>query len=379
MQCKDESSTDVALVVACSLVVSAVGRSDDDPVVSYGTDHDIYRLGDHLAARLPRIGWATSQAAKEAQWLPKLAHLPLAVPVQLPWGVGGGLPVEWSVYEWLPGENAMARSTIWISSCRPCGVVTALRQIDTTDAHPRPPGSRGAPLAELERGGSSVDRATRGPHRRRCRPSTRGRSHATPRRGTARRSGCTASLLPGNLLVVDGRLSAVIDFGGLNVGDPSCDLQPAWNVFAGDSRARYRAQLQVDNASWLRGRGWALAQAVVVAAVLLGHQPRHDSPGLTRACAVSPTDCAEREIAHFAWPERLIADRRSAASCPDGREIAPLASRRRQSRSLRLDCEQGRRDSNPRPTVLETAALPTELRPWARRIVARPDLRSLLA
>ena len=46
-------------------------------------------------------------------------------------------------------------------------------------------------------------------------------------------------LLPGNLLVVDGRLSAVIDFGGLNVGDPACDLQPAWNVFAGDSRARY--------------------------------------------------------------------------------------------------------------------------------------------
>ena len=69
-------------------------------------------------------------------------------------------------------------------------------------------------------------------------------------------------LLPGNLLVVDGRLSAVIDFGGLNVGDPACDLQPAWNVFAGDSRTRYRAELEVDDASWLRGRGWALYQAV---------------------------------------------------------------------------------------------------------------------
>ena len=69
-------------------------------------------------------------------------------------------------------------------------------------------------------------------------------------------------LLPGNLLVVAGRLSAVIDFGGLNVGDPACDLQPAWNVFAGSSRTRYRAELQVDDASWLRGRGWALYQAV---------------------------------------------------------------------------------------------------------------------
>jgi aminoglycoside phosphotransferase (APT) family kinase protein len=69
-------------------------------------------------------------------------------------------------------------------------------------------------------------------------------------------------LLPGNLLVADGRLSAVIDFGCLNVGDPACDLQPAWNVFAGDSRARYRAELQADDASWLHGRGWTLYQAV---------------------------------------------------------------------------------------------------------------------
>ena len=79
-------------------------------------------------------------------------------------------------------------------------------------------------------------------------------------------------LLPGNLLVVDGRLSAVIDFGGLNVGDPACDLQPAWNVFAGDSRARFRAELEVDDASWLRGRGWALPGRGG-APLLLGHQP----------------------------------------------------------------------------------------------------------
>ena len=70
-------------------------------------------------------------------------------------------------------------------------------------------------------------------------------------------------LLPGNLLVVGGRLSAVIDFGGLNVGDPACDLQPAWNVFSGASRDRFRDALEVDDDSWLRGRGWALCQAIV--------------------------------------------------------------------------------------------------------------------
>jgi aminoglycoside phosphotransferase (APT) family kinase protein len=94
-------------------------------------------------------------------------------------------------------------------------------------------------------------------------PSARGGSPSTPRRGTpATRSGCTATCCPGNLLVVDGRLSAVIDFGGLNVGHPACDLQPAWNLFAGDSRRLFRARLEVDDASWLRGRGWALYQAV---------------------------------------------------------------------------------------------------------------------
>ena len=70
-------------------------------------------------------------------------------------------------------------------------------------------------------------------------------------------------LLPGNLLVLDGRLSAVIDFGGLDVGDPACDLQAAWNLFTGESRRIFLAELDVDDAMRLRGRGWVLAQALV--------------------------------------------------------------------------------------------------------------------
>ena len=79
-----------------------------EAVASYGTDHDIYRLGDVLCVRLPRIGWATEQAAMEGRWLPVLApHLPLRLPVQLARGrPGEGYPYEWSVYEWLPGDNA---------------------------------------------------------------------------------------------------------------------------------------------------------------------------------------------------------------------------------------------------------------------------------
>jgi aminoglycoside phosphotransferase (APT) family kinase protein len=236
-----------------------------EPVVSYGTDHDIYRLGDHLAARLPRIGWATGQAAKEAEWLPKLApHLPLAVPVQLARGhPAEGYPYEWSVYEWLPGENANGTiDDLDQAAVDLAAFVNALRQIDTTDAHPRPPGGRGAPLAEQDQQvrqsiaelGDRIDgdAAVRSWEQSLDAPSWEGEDVWVH-----------GDLLPGNLLVVDGRLSAVIDFGCLNVGDPACDLQAAWNVFAGDSRARYRAELQVDDASWLRGRGWALWQAVV--------------------------------------------------------------------------------------------------------------------
>ncbi len=262
----DEVDTDVALVRR--LLAGQFPQWAElpiEPVVSYGTDHDIYRLGDHLAARLPRIAWATKQAAKEAEWLPKLApHLPLAIPVQLAMGQPAeGYPFAWSVYEWLPGENANGTiDDLDQAAVDLAAFVTALRRVDATGAHPRPPGSRGSPLAELDKHvrraiaelGDRIDAAA-------AIHSWEESLNAPAWDGS--RSGCMAICCPGNLLVVDGRLSAVIDFGGLNVGDPACDLQPAWNVFEGNSRARYRAELEVDDASWLRGRGWALYQAVM--------------------------------------------------------------------------------------------------------------------
>jgi aminoglycoside phosphotransferase (APT) family kinase protein len=261
----DEIETDVALVRR--LLAGQFPQWADlpiDPVESYGTDHDIYRLGDHLAARLPRIGWATEQAAKEAEWLPKLApHLPFALPVQLAMGhPAEDYPFGWSVYEWLPGENANGTiNDLDQAAIDLAAFVTALRQVDTTGAHPRPLHGRGGSLAEGDE------------HVRRSIAQLGDRIDGDATLGSWQESlnapawdgpevWVHGDLLPGNLLVVNGRLSAVIDFGGLNVGDPACDLQPAWNVFAGDSRMRFRAELKVDEASWLRGRGWALSQAV---------------------------------------------------------------------------------------------------------------------
>jgi aminoglycoside phosphotransferase (APT) family kinase protein len=204
----DEVETDVALVRG--LLAGQFPRWAGlpiDPVESYGTDHDIYRLGDHLAVRLPRIGWATAQAHTEAKWLPRLApQLPLALPVQLARGrPAEGYPFGWSVYEWLPGENANGTiGDLEQAAVDLAGFVRALRRVDTTGAHPRHPHGRGGPLAQHD-------------------------EHV--------------------------RRSVAVD--------PACDLQPAWNLFAGPSRARFRDELAVDDASWLRGRGWALLQAVV--------------------------------------------------------------------------------------------------------------------
>ncbi len=261
----DEVATDAALVRR--LLAAQFPQWSDrpiEPVVSYGTDHDIYRLGADLAVRLPRIGWATAQAAKEAKWLPRLApHLPLALPVPVAMGhPADGYPFDWSVCTWLPGQNANGTiRDLDLAAADLAAFVTALRKIDTTGAHPRRPHGRGGPLADnddqVRRSIAQLgDRIDADAALRSWQESLNAPAFDGPEVWVH------GDLLPGNLLVVDGRLSAVIDFGGLNVGDPACDLQPAWNVFTGSSRRRFRAELEVDDASWLRGRGWALSQAV---------------------------------------------------------------------------------------------------------------------
>jgi aminoglycoside phosphotransferase (APT) family kinase protein len=257
----DQVDTDVALVrrLLAGQFPRWAGRRVE-PVESYGTDHDIYRLGDDLSVRLPRIGWATGQAAKEARWLPVLApHLPLAVPVQVARGRPvEGYPFDWSVYEWLPGERAdgtIAGSDRAATDL--AAFVAALGRIDTAGAPPRRPGERGGPLVEqdesvrrtVEQLGDRVDGAAV--------LRSWAESLAAPA-WDGPPVWVHGDLLPGNLLVTDGRLSAVIDFGTLGVGDPACDLLPAWSVFGRDSRARFREALGVDDAAWLRGRGWAL-------------------------------------------------------------------------------------------------------------------------
>ena len=264
----DEVESDVALVRRLlAAQFPQWGRLPIVPVPSAGTDNALYRLGDAMAVRLPRILWAVGQADKEDVWLPRLAPvLPLAVPTVLAHGApGAGYPYPWAVYRWLDGVNAaqsppedMVGAAVELAH-----FLRALQGIDTTGGpvaiHHR---LRGAPLA-------GRDAATR--QAIAALTSEIDAVAATAVWEDALRAGewdrppvwFHGDLLPGNLLVTDGRLSAVIDWNGLGVGDPACDLVIAWAFLSGDGRVAFRAALGVDDATWARGRGHALSQALI--------------------------------------------------------------------------------------------------------------------
>jgi aminoglycoside phosphotransferase (APT) family kinase protein len=265
----DEVDTDVSLVGR--LLAAQCPQWADlpiEPVHSAGTDNALYRLGDDMAVRLPRIHWATEQVDKEHRWLPRLAPLlPLAIPVPLAKGTPGeGYPWHWSVYRWLDGENATLER---IADPRQAATelaqfIVALQRIDPTCGPPPGPhnSGRGVPLATRD---------------------TRTRTSIEALQGIIDADAATAAweaalqapawrrppvwihgdLQSGNLLAVQGRLSAVIDFGCLGVGDPACDLIVAWNLLSAETRAVFRAALRVDDATWARGRGWALSVGLI--------------------------------------------------------------------------------------------------------------------
>lgn len=236
-------------------------------IPSAGTDHALFRLGPELAVRLPRIPGPTGQAEKEAHWLPLLApQLPLAVPTPLALGEPGeGYPWRWSICRWLDGEaltdSDFADPTAAAVSL--AGFITALRRIDPTDG---PAAGRGAPLARRDAPTGEALAALRG-RLPEDDLDTLGRVWADAVRTPGWQKPPVwlhGDLLPGNLLVRQGRLSAVIDFGTLGTGDPAVDLLPAWALFSGRSRAAFRDALDMDEATWTRGRGWALSIALII-------------------------------------------------------------------------------------------------------------------
>ena len=265
----DEMSIDVALVGR--LVASQFPRWAGLPIVrvpSSGTDNAMYRLGDDMAARLPRTAKATHQLDKEHRWLPHIAaHLPLEVPAPLAKGTPGeGYPWHWSIYRWIEGEDATQER---IADPREAATqlgrfVAALHQIDPHEGPP--PGDhnfwRGDHLAARD---SEVREALTALHGTLDTDAAAAAWDAALQVPVWSRPPVWVhgDLYAGNLLARRGRLTAVIDFGGLGVGDPACDVMAAWTYFAADTRDAFRTALPVDDATWARGRGWALSAALI--------------------------------------------------------------------------------------------------------------------
>ncbi len=237
------------------------------PVEHDGWDNRTFRLGESMTVRLPSHERYTQQVDKENRWLPVLApHLPLPIPVPLANGdPAEGYPFGWSIYRWLDGEIAgVARiDDLTGFATTLAGFLNVLARVDPTHGP-------AAGAHNFFRGGSleTYDGETR-----RAIDALTG--HIAADRAAAVWDTALAAtwhgpsvwfhgdVASGNLLVRDGRLAAVIDFGTSGVGDPACDLTIAWTFLSGESREAFRARRSVDSATWARGRGWALWKALI--------------------------------------------------------------------------------------------------------------------
>jgi aminoglycoside phosphotransferase (APT) family kinase protein len=250
-----------------------------------GTENALYRVGSEMVARLPRIERAAASLEHERRWLPRIGdHVPISVPRVLGEGAPGSIfPLTWSVYSWLPGERVTPES---VRSPQEfaldlAGLVAALQRMDTTDG-PAPAehsGGRGEPLANREAQTSAwfgdLDAV----------------GYPTDALKSIWKEALSAPVwaeppvwLHGdldaqNLLVDGGRLTGVIDFGCVGVGDPACDVMVAWKVLTPRGRETFRAALSIDEATWVRARGWAVSQAVGV----LAYYTEENHPVLVRA------------------------------------------------------------------------------------------------
>jgi aminoglycoside phosphotransferase (APT) family kinase protein len=266
----DEIPTDVSLVRR--LIGAQFPEWADLPIRPFdsaGSDNAIFRLGDDMVARLPRrAGRTVDSLNKEAEWLPRFAPLlPLEVPLPIARGAPGeGYPCEWAVYRWLEGETAAAEliADPEQAAADLAAFLTALQRIEP-DGGPAPGEHnffRGVPLVTRDETVRQAIASLEGElDAVAVTAAWEAALEAPDWQGTP--VWIHGDFADGNLLVRGGRLSGVIDWGGLALADPACDLIAAWSFLPADARETFRAAMGVDDATWARGRGWALSVALI--------------------------------------------------------------------------------------------------------------------
>ncbi|SDD81648.1 aminoglycoside phosphotransferase family protein [Auraticoccus monumenti] len=246
------------------------------PVPDGGWDNCTFRLGGEMLLRLPSAAPYARAVEKEHRWLPVLApRLPLPVPVPLARGrPTADFPHPWSVYRWLEGVPATARRVVdpVRFAVDLADFLLALQRVDPAGG-PQPglhSWYRGAPVRTYDGETRRAIEALEG----RVDVELAGEIWETAL--AARWEGGDVwfhgDVAEGNLLLRDGRLAAVIDFGTCGVGDPACDLAAAWTLLTAEGRIAFRERLQVDGSAWARGRGWALWKTLTTVAGAV-HEP----------------------------------------------------------------------------------------------------------
>jgi len=248
---------------------------------SSGSSNALFCLGDNLLIRLPRQPGGSTSILKEARWLPVLGpSLPVQVPeVVAVFGPDCSYPERWSVVRWIDGGHPEVVTPERPADPRRGDLAADLAEVVHALRLARVPGKavndpdlrwyRGEPLA-------TMDAATR-QNIDRCRAlgdfafdldaAERLWDEAMRLPGTTDRPTPRwyhGDLAAENLLMRDGRLVAVLDFGGLSIGDPAVDLTVAWEVLDPPARQIFRRKLGVDDATWLRGRAWALSITLMI-------------------------------------------------------------------------------------------------------------------
>ncbi len=247
------------------------------PVEVDGWDNRTFHLGDDMTVRLPSAAGYAASVEKEQRFLPFLApHLPLPVPVPLAKGQPGeGYPHHWSINRWLHGETASLDRIDDLSEFATtlAGFLLALQGVDASSGPPAGAHSfyRGASLTHYDQ------------ETRRSIDALAGRIPADRALAVWEAALSTTwtqdpvwfhgDVAAGNLLVEDGRLVAVIDFGTSGVGDPACDLVIAWTLLSGESRETFRRALPLDAGTWARARGWELWKALITLVQKIDSEP----------------------------------------------------------------------------------------------------------
>ena len=243
-------------------------------LVDEGWDNVVFRLGEDMAVRFPRRALTAPLIEHEQRWLPEIApRLPVPVPTPIRIGrAGSGFPWGWSVVPWFNGQTALdAPGTDLQRLVGPLGrFLRALHQPAPADAPHNP--WRSIPLdARTERLHEHLDQLRDTVNRERV-LAVWDRVVVTPR-WPGPPMWIHGDLHPGNLLINDGELAAVLDFGDLTSGDPATDLSVMWMLLPPEQRhalftatGRTRSN-PADDQMWRRARGWALAIGIAVIAL----------------------------------------------------------------------------------------------------------------